>query len=85
VKDDIKKRALNIYHPPFRAEHGYIFDVKGGMVADQAPADSVVRTRGWGDIQYMDDPEELQDAISEYIAQALTEYWERNTSAKPTP
>lgn len=42
----------------------YIFDADGNMVAN---------VRGWGRISYMEDPEEKQDKMGEFIAQAINE------------
>ena len=42
----------------------YIFDAEHNMVAS---------VRGWGRISYMENPEEKQDAMGEFIAQAINE------------
>lgn len=55
-----------IYTPPFTHTYGAIYDLYENKVVD---------IRGWGRIQYMEDPEELQDAIGERIASILTENW----------
>jgi len=39
----------------------------------------MARLRGWGRIQYLPDPEKLHDAVGEIIAEALTEYWTRQS------
>lgn len=71
--------ALKLYTPPFRFDHGYIWDSKNNMVADSGDAnDMACRVRGWGRISYMENPEQLQDSVGEHMAKALTEYWERN-------
>ena len=77
---ELKKLAIELYKPPFRHIHGYIYDADSCMVAD----DSALRVRGWGRIQYMDDAEALQDAAGELIAEALTEYWQRRTQPEAT-
>lgn len=76
---DIKKEALALYKPPFRFEYGYIFDSEGQMVADNHTEgeDATLRIRGWGRIQYKENPEELQDAVGAVIAEALTAYWNK--------
>ena len=79
MDDALKRRALGLYTPPFRYECGYIFDRNGAMVADEAAMgnyqDAATRIRGWGRIQYLDNPEGLQDAVGEIIADLLSKYW----------
>jgi len=77
-------KAMGLYRPPFRFEHGYILDADGHMMSDNEGEgqDVIQRVRGWGRIGSMDDAEALQDAVGEVIAQALTEYWQRH---KPDP
>lgn len=48
-------------------------------VYDMPKASPITRIRGWGRMQYMPTPEELQDAIGKHVARALTEYWERHS------
>jgi hypothetical protein len=67
--------ALDLYHPPFRFDHGFIWDADNNMVADRPGQDSILRIRGWGQISYKPNPEQLQDAIGHLIAQALTDFW----------
>lgn len=62
----LRARALALYKPPFRSEHGYIYDYEGTVV---------LVTRGWGRIQYQEQPESLQDATGELLAEALTFFW----------
>jgi len=33
--DEITKEAFKLYHPPFKFVHGYVYDAKDEMVADQ--------------------------------------------------
>lgn len=80
-EQDLKAKALALYKPPFKFDHGYIFDADNQMVADEVEADSMInalRIRGWGRIGYMENPEALQDKVGELIAEALTDYWEKN-------
>lgn len=70
----MRSKALALYSPPFRYEHGYIWDANNQMVADEA-ASSCLRVRGWGRISYMENAEELQDAVGALIAEALTKFW----------
>lgn len=46
----------------------YIFGADGLMIAD---------VRGWGWIQKLDNPEQVQDGIGEFIAEAINEKLER--------
>lgn len=87
MTDDLRKRALALYHGPFRYDPnggGFIWDDGGRdgveMVADvRADHDgAAARARGWGRISYMEDAAALQDAAGELIAEALSEYWERH-------
>jgi len=90
MSEELKKAALGLYQPPFRFQHGYIFDSAGNMFADQGPLTETenmlaLQVRGWGRIQYIKEhnPAELQDAVGEIIAKALTEYW-ANLNEKST-
>lgn len=76
---DIRDKSIGLYTPPFRFEHGYIWDAKGKMVADNHVdgEDAALRVRGWGRISYMENPEALQDEVGNVIALAMTEFWER--------
>lgn len=78
--DGIRARALALYQAPFRYDKmgGYIWDSANEMVADKAGlgAVQVARIRGWGRIGYMEDPDKLQDAVGELIAEALTKLWQ---------
>lgn len=76
---DLRNKSIGLYTPPFRFEHGYIWDAKGQMVADNHVdgEDAALRVRGWGRISYMENPEALQDEVGNVIALAMTEFWER--------
>lgn len=79
----IEKAALDLYTPPFTFDEmgGKIWDAKGNMAADNGDIETyMARVRGWGRIQYLKDfePEELQDAVGEHMAKAMTEYWEKH-------
>ena len=52
------------YHVEYHDMGSYINDADGKMIAD---------VRGWGWIQKLDNPEETQDEIGEFIAQAINE------------
>lgn len=80
----IREVALELYTPPFRFRNGYVFDSKGHMVADQDDVDAMresiaARIRGWGRIQYMDNPKgraaALQDEVGKILAEALNAFW----------
>ena len=75
VIDELTAAALKLYTPPFKYSHGYIWDSKSNMVADDHGQDVALRVRGWGRIQYEPNPEALQDKVGELIAQAMTDYW----------
>lgn len=75
----LTKEALSKYTPPFKYSRGYIFDANQRMISDDGdPVESVARIRGWGYLSKFEDAEALQDKIGELMAQALTEFWERN-------
>lgn len=61
-EEEIKK--LIIFPVRYEPMGQYIFDAKDHVVAN---------VRGWGRIQYLPKPEETQDAIGEYVAQAINE------------
>lgn len=80
----IRQAALDLYKPPFVYEHGYIFDSEHQMVADNGDIDEmrdllVARIRGWGRIQYMDNPPgraaALQDEVGQIVVEALNAFW----------
>lgn len=77
-ESELTQKALSICKPPFEFKHGYIFDSDGNMVADHPMDEAVLRIRGWGRIQYMGNPEQLQDEVGRLIAKAMTEFWEKN-------
>lgn len=47
---------------PIKFHSGYFFDADGRMIAQM---------RGWGWMQYLDNAEDLQDNIGEWIAQKI--------------
>lgn len=80
----IRQAALDLYKPPFRYEYGYVFDSNNQMVADKGEIGELkgmiaTRVRGWGRIQYMDNPvgraAQLQDEVGKIVAEALNFYW----------
>ena len=83
----IREAALAIYTPPFRYEHGYVWDSNNEMVSDGQGMRGLLaaRIRGWGRIQYMDDPAgraaALQDEIGHMVAEALNAFWTANMKA----
>tara|TARA_R110000851_G_C12892294_1_gene547264 strand:+ start:53 stop:331 length:279 start_codon:yes stop_codon:yes gene_type:complete len=86
----IEKTAMALYTPPFKYQHGYIYDSAGNMFADDScereevvEADEegnlALRVRGWGRLQYLKtefDNGDIQDELGRLIAKALTKYWE---------
>ena len=72
---DLTKEAMSLYKPPFKYIAGYINDADGRMVADQGPDNIIMQIRGWGRIQYKNNPEALQDEIGRLCAEALTNLW----------
>ena len=77
MKQELKPEALRLYKPPFKHSHGYVFDSADNMVSDESA--HALRVRGWGKICYQENAAHLQDTIGDIIAEALTEYWKRNT------
>ena len=86
-KKTIRQAAFDLYKPPFRFDKrgGYVWDQEDNMVVDQDDFQEMqgmlaARVRGWGRIQYLKefDPCELQDKAGELVAEALTEFWEKN-------
>jgi|GEM_PF-1646759 len=77
---EAQRKAMELYKPPFKFMHGYIFDADHNMVSDNGDledqAAGVARIRGWGRLSYMENPEQLQDAAGELFALALTRLWE---------
>ena len=79
----LRMNAIKLYEPPFKFEHGYIYDAKQNMVADDDDVGSHVaaQVRGWGRISYMEDAKALQDEVGVYIAELLTKHW--STASQP--
>ncbi len=88
-KSDVtEKEAMELYKPPFKHMHGYIFDADNNMVADdndtlhrelsEGNKFAIQRVRGWGRLGYLENPGQKQDKIGDIIAKALTEYWDNN-------
>lgn len=82
----ISEAALALYEGPFSFDGIYIIDKNGQMVADQGGNGEVrqsiaLRIRGWGRVQYLPDPINLQNEIGRMIAEAMTEYWNKYKSS----
>ena len=77
MNNDIERKAFDLYKPPFHHRLGYIYDADSRMVSDEAGGDGAARVRGWGRISYLDDAEDIQDAVGDHIAKAMTEYWNK--------
>lgn len=77
---DLRRKAIEMLKPPFSYEHGYIFDSEHNMVSDDhdCGTGTIARLRGWGRLGKLEDGAEIQDAIGELIAEALTEWFETN-------
>ena len=73
----LRQAALSLYTPPFKFEHGYIFDSLGHMVADDdgVPEHVAQRIRGWGRIGYFPKAAMLQDELGAAVVEALNEFW----------
>ena len=85
MSEELRKRALALYKPPFSYHCGYIHDGEGNMVSDIPTGTQVTRVRGWGRIGYMENPGELQDMVGEMIVEALNQYWDRANDIVPLP
>ena len=68
-----REAAKAVYTPPFKFQHGYIFDSQQSMVADDDQVRGAVasRVRGWGKLSYLPNGAELQDEIGQMMADAL--------------
>ncbi|MCK9461445.1 MAG: hypothetical protein M0R80_17580 [Proteobacteria bacterium] len=64
MEKEIKIREIIIAPIRFDKEGGSFWDSKNNMIAD---------LRGWGRIQYLPNPEQTQDEIGYFIADAITE------------
>ena len=71
---DIRQAALGLYNPPFCHTSGLIVDANNRTVTDLP----IARIRGWGRIQYLDNPRELQDEVGLIVAEALNLYWAKS-------
>lgn len=82
---ELRARAIALYKPPFKFDHGYIWDADGRMVADNNLDEDgqILRVRGWGRISYLENAEALQDEVGEIIAIALSNYWNIHSAAAP--
>jgi len=68
--DEITKEMLSKFTFPVRFHEGsgYILDATDQMVGE---------VRAWGMLQYHKNPEELQDALGRFMADAINEKWEK--------
>ena len=78
---EARRVGMSLYKPPFRYEHGYIFD---SNVADDGPTGMLLaRILGWGYIQHAGGAtvtaEAIQAELGQVVADALTEFWDRHT------
>lgn len=63
-------KILEIEFPVYYSEHvPAIFDAKNRKVVD---------IRGWGRLQYLENPEKKQDDIGKFIAQAMNDRYYNN-------
>lgn len=87
MSEELRKRALALYKPPFSHHCGYILDSNSETVADSVdPSKSVIlRVRGWGRIGKLETPEKLQDMVGDMVAEALNQYWEKQNGLVPLP
>lgn len=85
MSEELRKRVLALYKPPFSYHCGYIHDGEGNMVSDLPTGTIATRVRGWGRIGYMENPGELQDMVGEMIAEALNQYWDKQNGLIPLP
>lgn len=77
----MRSQAFALYTPPFKFVAGYIIDSKGNMMSDDGGAmDRIARRRDWGRIQYMENPEAIQEVVGNMIAEALNEFWSKASS-----
>ncbi len=56
------------YPATFDEIGGYIFDANNQMMGE---------VRAWGKLQYFPNGEQLQDALGQFIADAINEKWEK--------
>lgn len=86
--ENLRDKAVSLYKPPFRFEHGYILDAESRIVADNDVEDAdgaALRVRGWGRIGHMENAEALQDEVGNVIALAMTEFWQQQYRAAAEP
>ncbi len=82
----LRQAAMSVYTPPFRYQHGYIFDSQHLMIADDDSVTGAVasRVRGWGKLGYLPNGAELQDEIGQIIADALNALYAKDIQAADT-
>ena len=81
--------AFGLYQPPFRFEHGWIWDANNNHVSDDGGPGHydarMARVRGWGRLQKLPDGARLQDEVGQMIAEALNAFWlAHNAQTQPT-
>ena len=81
---EARRVGMSLYKPPFKYEHGFIFDSNDHIFADDGPTGMLLaRIRGWGYIQHAGGTtvtaEAIQDELGQVVADALTEFWDRHT------
>lgn len=60
MTEDVNK----LIKSPVEFVRGYIHDAEGNVI---------MQVRGWGRLQYLKNPEEKQDAIGRFVADAINE------------
>lgn len=85
----LRETALALYEAPFRFKHGFIYDANDQMVADQGgnvdeevKTHIIARIRGWGRISSLPNAEALQDEVGKIVAEALTKYWQSQSTGE---
>lgn len=78
-----EKRLMAYYQPPFKAEFGFIKDSSGRPTSDMGGAEGlavneIARVRGYGFLSYKKGTQSLLRTMGKIIAEALTEYWQKD-------
>ncbi len=82
---EMEGKVLALYKSPFRREYKRIFDANDELIIDDSGDQAAMsHVHNWGRISQMGASEELQDAVGDLIAKALTLYWDLHAEENET-
>jgi len=82
---EVEGKVLALYKSPFRREFRYILDANDELIIDDSGDQAAMtHVHDWGRISQTEASEELQNAVGDLIAKALTLYWDLHAEENET-